>query len=220
MIKIFICRRCLNSYTRENMLTSHKPKCENINITAIRTSPESHLHWNNHFQKNPKFFRVYADFEADNDKKDNVIGNKTTNIYNQNQVLNGYNIISGIGNILKGGYHESPLGCNDLVWFVNQVIKLENEIAFCFKNANKKINMTEGDEEYYRNKNICRFCEKEIISDKVRDHCHLTGIYRGPYHNTGNINVTQQQSNIIPFIFHIYSNYVCHLFCKKLVDKK
>ena len=25
---------------------------------------------------------------------------------------------------------------------------------------------------------ICRFCEKNIESDKVRDHCHLTGKYR------------------------------------------
>ena len=32
---------------------------------------------------------------------------------------------------------------------------------------------------------------KEVISDKVRVHCHLTGKYRGPAHNTCNINVTQ-----------------------------
>ena len=30
---------------------------------------------------------------------------------------------------------------------------------------------------------ICRFCEKEILSDKVRDHCHLNGKYRGPANN-------------------------------------
>ena len=50
--------------------------------------------------------------------------------------------------------------------------------------------------------NICRFCEKEILSDKVRDHCHLTTKYRGPAHSVFNINVTQDQSNFIPFIFH------------------
>ena len=41
--KSFICRRCLNSYTKENMLKIHEPKCENIKNTTIRTSPESHL---------------------------------------------------------------------------------------------------------------------------------------------------------------------------------
>ena len=64
------------------------------------------------------------------------------------------------------------------------------------------------------------FVKKEILSDKVRDHCHLTGYYRGAAHNTCNINVTQKQSNFIPFIFHNFSNYDCHMFFKKLVDKK
>ena len=58
------------------------------------------------------------------------------------------------------------------------------------------------------------------MSDKVRDHCHLTGNYRGPAHSRCNINVTQKQSNFIPFIFHNFSNYDCHMFFKKLVDKK
>ena len=35
--------------------------------------------------------------------------------------------------------------------------------------------MTEKDDEDCKNNDICRFCEKDIESDKVRDHCHLTG---------------------------------------------
>ena len=61
---------------------------------------------------------------------------------------------------------------------------------------------------------------KKKYSDKVRDHCHLTVKYRGPAHSNGNINVTQKQSNFIPFIFHNFSNYDCHMVFKKLVDKK
>ena len=69
------------------------------------------------------------------------------------------------------------------------------------------------------NRKSCRFCEKEIISDKVRDHCHLTGKFRGPAHSICNINITQQQIKVIPFIFHIFSNYDCHMiFLKKIVD--
>ena len=36
--KNFICRRCLNSYTSENMLIIHKPKCEKNDITILRNS--------------------------------------------------------------------------------------------------------------------------------------------------------------------------------------
>ena len=42
--KKFICRRCLYSYTSEKMLRIHKLKCENNDITTIRTSLDSHLH--------------------------------------------------------------------------------------------------------------------------------------------------------------------------------
>ena len=80
--------------------------------------------------------------------------------------------------------------------------------------------MTEEDEEDDRNNNNCRFCEKFIESDKVGDNCHLTGKYRGPALSKCNINVTQDQSNFIPFIFHNLSNYDCHMFFKNLVNKK
>ena len=218
--KKFICRRCLSSYTSEIMLIKHKPKCENNNITTIRTSNESHLHWKKHFHKNPLYFRIYADFEADNENDNSIIGNKTTNIYKQNPVLNGYHIVSELEDILKSDFYKSPLGYNNVDWFVDDVIKLENKMAFYFKNTMKDIIMTEEDEEDFRNDNICRFCEKNIESDKVRDHCHLTGTYRGPSHSKCNINVTQDQSNFIPFIFHNFSNYDSHMFFKKLVDKK
>ena len=86
-----------------------------------------------------------------------------------------------------------------------------------FKNVKKDIIMTKDDEEDYRNNNICRSCEKVILSDKVRDHCHLTGKYRGPAHNTCNLNVKQKDGIFIPFAFHNFSNYDCHMFFKRLV---
>ena len=218
--KKFICRRCLSSYTSENMLIKHKQKCGDDNITTIKTSNESHLFWKKHFHKNPLYFRIYADFEADNEKDNSIVGNKTTNIYKQNPVLNGYHIVSELEDVLKSDYYKSPLGYDNIDWFVDEVIKLENKMAFYFKNTKKDIIMTREDEEDYRNNDICRFCEKFIESDKVRDHCHLTGKYRGPAHSKCNINVTQKQSNFIPFIFHNFSNYDCHMFFKKLVDKK
>ena len=89
-----------------------------------------------------------------------------------------------------------------------------------FKNTNKNIIMTEKDEEDFSNSIICRFCEKFFESDKVRDHCHLTRKYRGPAHSICNFNVTQKQSNFIPFIFHNFLNYDCYMFFEKFVDKK
>ena len=108
--------------------------------------------------------------------------------------------------ILQSGYHKSPLGYDNVDWFVDEVEKLENKMLFYFVNTNKDSIMTEEDEDDYRINNICRFCEKNIECDKFRDHCHLTGKYRRSAHSICNINVTKKQSNFIPFIFHNYSN--------------
>ena len=218
--KSFVCRRCLNSYTCENALKNHNQKCGDDNICTIRTSKESHLYWKKHFHKNQLYFRIIADFEADNEKHNSRIGNKTTNNYKQIPVLNGCYIISELEDVLESGYYESPLGYDNVDWFVKEVIKLENKMAFYFKNTKKDIIMTQKNEEDYKNNNICRFCEKNIESDKVRDHCHLTGKYRGPAYNVCIINVKQKDSNFIPFAFHNFSNYDCHMFFKKLVDLK
>ena len=134
--------------------------------------------------------------------------------------MNGYHIESELEDVLKSEYYKSTLGYNNVDWFVNEVINLENKIAFYFNNTKKDIITTGEDEEDYRKNNICRFCEKNIECDKVRDHCHLTSRYRGPAHSKCNINVTQQQSHFIPFTFHKFSNYDCHMFFKKLVDIK
>ena len=93
---------------------------------------------------------------------------------------------------------------------LNEIVKLENQMAFYFKITKKGIVMTKKDAEDFKNNNNCRFCEKNIESDK----------YRGLAHSLCNINVTQKQSNFIPFIFHSCSKYGCHMFFKKLDDQK
>ena len=168
------------------------------------------------FIRLPLYFRVYADFEANNIIDNSSCGYKTTNIYHQKAVCNGYYIVSKLNDVLKSGYYHSPLGYENVEWFVNEMIKLENKMNFYFKNTKEDIVMSQEDEEKYKNNNICYFCEKEIVDDKVRDHCHLTGNYRGPAHYNCNINVKQKQSNFIPILFHNFSNYDCPFIFSKL----
>ena len=77
-----------------------------------------------HFHKNPIFFRVYADFEADKEKDISSRVNKTTDIYKQNPVINGYHIESELEDVLQISYYKSPLGYNKIDWFVAEVVKL------------------------------------------------------------------------------------------------
>ena len=123
----------MSSYTSENMLFKHKQNCGEDNISTLRTSSESHLHWKNLFHKNLLYFGIYADFESNNEIDKSSIGNETTNIYKQNAVLFGYHIKSDLEDVLKSEYYRSPLGYDNVDWFVNEIIKLENKMSFLFQ---------------------------------------------------------------------------------------
>ena len=42
--------------------------------------------------------------------------------------------------------------------------------------------LAEEDKKDFKNLNICRLCEKNNESEKIRDPCQLTGKYREPAH--------------------------------------
>ena len=101
----------------------HEQNCGEDNISTIKTSNESHLHWKKHFHKNPLYFRIYADFEADNEIDNSSMGKKITNIFKQKPIFNGYPTISELEDALKSEDYKSPLGYNNVDWFVDGVIK-------------------------------------------------------------------------------------------------
>jgi hypothetical protein len=66
-----------------------------------------------------------------------------------------------------------------------------------------------------RNKSNCITCKQDLDDEtKVRDHCHLTGKFRGAAHNR--CNLKYQVPKFFPVLFHNLSGYDSHLFIKKL----
>ena len=76
--------------------------------------------------------------------------------------------------------------------------------------------MTNEDEEIYNNSHICWICKQELNMDKVRDHCHVTGKFRGAAHNKCNINLRLPRK--LPIIFHNLQGYDGHIIFKELID--
>ena len=76
------------------------------------------------------------------------------------------------------------------------------------------IPLTKEEEDKYNKENLCHICKKEFNNDKVRDHCHFTGKYRGAAHNT--CNLRYKISKNIPVIFHNGSTYDYHYIKKEL----
>ena len=71
---------------------------------------------------------------------------------------------------------------------------------------NKNVVMTAEENEEFESSNISWICGKLIDFDqKVRDHCHITGKYRGAAH--WNCNISFKISKKVPVIFHNLKEY-------------
>ena len=71
-------------------------------------------------------------------------------------------------------------------WVINQNKRIKEIITNHF---NKEFIMTAQQEESYNNSQICWICNEELNADKVRDHCHISGKFRGAAHNQCNLKL-------------------------------
>ena len=57
----------------------------------------------------------------------------------------------------------------------------------------------------------------ETRNDKVWDHCHITGKFRGAAHNTCNLKLKiEPWKTPIPIVFHNFRGYDSHLVCESV----
>ena len=98
--------------------------------------------------------------------------------------------------------------CKDLKEHATKIINCEKKVM---------VPLTKEEKEDYNNQKVCYICKKEFIDDKVRDHCHYTGKYRGAAHNTCNLRYEIPKN--IPVIFHNGSTYDYHFIIRELVKE-
>ena len=78
------------------------------------------------------------------------------------------------------------------------------------------VNLTFEEIEKFNSATNCHICEKPFAPEdtRVRDHCHLTGRYRGPAHSTCNLNY--KESFCVPIVFHNLSGYDSHFIIEEI----
>ena len=74
--------------------------------------------------------------------------------------------------------------------------------------------MTKHDKMAYDNFTLCHICNEELGEERVRDHCHLSGKFRGAAHEV--CNLKYKVPKFFPVVFHNLSGYDSHLFIKTL----
>jgi len=86
------------------------------------------------------------------------------------------------------------------------------------RHFNKRLT-TNKDEVNFKKDTNCHICDKQYTSKdvKVRDHCHITGLYRGSAHNECNLKLQIKPENVnIPVIFHNLKGYDSHFIMQQI----
>ena len=235
--KLHFCYRCLNSFHSEKSLEKHTEYCQNneeVKIEMPMFKDEEgkflgpkYIYFKNHYRKQRVPFDVYADFECFTEKIETCQpdeGKSFTNQYQKHRP-SGFSYLikcfdDDIFTPLLRQYTAKSPDDNIPRLFIEYLESDIKEIYNKFK-IPKKMVMTPEDKINYEKATICHICESGIPEEgddprfkKVRDHCHLTGKFRGAAHSK--CNLEYRLPKFYPVIFHNLSGYDSHLFIKNL----
>ena len=217
------CMYCLQHFTSERVLNNHKENCIQLNgVQAIKmpTKDDNILKFNNFHKQLPVPFVIYADFEAITEKIHGCQPNDDksyTEAYQRHTDCGyGYKVVCCYDDkytkpvqIYRGekAVYKFMEAMLDEVKYCNKIMK---------KHFNKPLRMTEDDEKEFQKANECHICNKKYNENdvRVRDHCHITGKYRGSAHQDCNLNFRITEK--IPVIFHNLRGYDSHFIMQEI----
>ena len=220
------CMHCLQCFSSERVLNNHKDNCIQVNGTQAVKMPDKDnniLKFNNFHKQQPVPFVIYADFEAITEKisacspKDDK---SYTEAYQKHTDCGyGYKIVC-----CYDDKYSKPVttyrGEKAVYKFMEAMLE---EVKYCKrimkKEFNKPLRMTKEDEEEFQKANECHICNIKYTNEdvKVRDHCHITGKYRGSANQECNLKLRVNPEEIkIPVIFHNLRGYDSHFIMQEI----
>ena len=213
--KKWYCRSCLQCFSSENLLIKHKNDCLSINGAQFVRVEEGMIEFRNYFKQLPAPFKIYADFECNLRDVEIYEGSYTRKYHDHVPCSYAYKIVCIDDKFSKPIIiYRSE---NAAYEFIKAILK---EYKYCKKiikkHFNKNLIMSKEEEYSFQQSNNCWICKKLIDNDneKARDHCHVTGKFRGAGH--WNFNINFQLTKEIPVIFHNLKGYDGHLILSEL----
>ena len=224
--KKHFCMYCLQCFSSERVLNDHKDNCIQVNGAQAVKMPDKDnniLKFINFHKQQPVPFVIYADFEAIIEK---ISGCKPNNNKSYTEAYQkhtdcgyGYKVVC-----CYDDQYTKPLqiyrGEKAVYKFMEAMLE---EVKYCKKTMkrcfNKPLKMTSDDLNVFEKATECYICNKQYTSEdiRVRDHCHITGKYRGSAHQDCNLKLRLNPDEIkIPVIFHNLRGYDSHFIMQEI----
>ena len=219
--KIYVCDYCLNHFGTRKLLDKHEKSCSKYE--AVKTEypkpGENILRFKNIQNCLECPIKFYFDTESILKPISEMHGK--TKLY-QRHVMSAFCLypvsrveefpMDPITYVAKDEHDEV-----DRI-LVERMVETAKKVYEKFKIPAKMI-FDEDARKLHESATTCFACKKRLDGDKVRDHCHFTGKYRGALHSGCNLKLGQR-SLIIPVLAHSNSGYDLHMFVKRLADTK
>ena len=216
------CNYCLHGFATAEKLKQHlgcgcREITETRPVLPVPGTPEAFVEFKSPEKQHKAPFVIIADFEALTEPVSKASRNPTesyTDAY-QTHTASGLSIYTLSADPSKTftpiRYRGDNLN-NTVKKFVFEMNKLEEELVPLVK-AVEPMLMTADNEREFQCAVDCCFCKKALGSDRVRDHDHLTGAYRGAAHNSCNLEEGKKRTRhyTIPVFFHNLKGYDSHL---------
>ena len=222
--KKYFCKYCDNSLNTEKLLTEHEKYCSNHKAVGIRMPEEgTMLSFKNHCRKMRVPFVVYADFESfiepvatcsptDDESYTQQYQKHTPCSYCYYIKCFDEELFPPI--LRKYTITEKDVNVGGI--FVRNLQADIKRIYARFKWKKTMLPLDPQEEYEFEQATVCHICELPLNRDSVRDHCHLTGRYRGAAHNE--CNLAFKLPKFYPVFFHNLARYDAHLFIKDIAD--
>jgi hypothetical protein len=233
--KKYFCYYCLQHFTTQEILEKHAENCIVINGTQAAELPEkgTKIKFNNLQNSIPCPFVIYADIEAlltilngcfprkhttsdGCEKINHKVKSYTIKTQKHEADSFGYKVVCHYDD--KYSKKDKMFRGEDAITsFFEALFEEEKEIIENMKTFKKTgIIMSPTQKQEYKNAKTCYICDGEYAPDniKVRDHCHVTGMYRGAAHDKCNLKL--KISHTIPVIFHNLRGYDSHHLMQKI----
>lgn len=215
------CQYCLHGFTKKNLLEKHLPYCQ-VHGAQRTEMPSEDDKWFKYKDISKQLrvpFVVYADFEC---ILEQIHGcqpdpERSSTIKLARHTPSGFTYkIVGISSEFTEN-HVTYRGSDAADVFVQHMVQLEDRIHDIIRHP-KPIDLSDKERDLFRTATHCCICNMDLGGDSVRDHCHITGKFRGAAHNSCNINFRLTER--IPVLFHNLRGYDAHIIMQAIGKMK